>query len=114
MNIDIRHAQQGTIIAVSGSIDALTADTLHEQMSAQVAEGHTHLVLDLSDVSYASSAGLRSILLVLKESRQLGGDLRVAGLQKGVQRVFEMSGFANILQIHDTVDAALQTYAQER
>ena len=112
--MEIKLSQDGnvTVIAVEGSIDALTADAFLESMQEQLAAGHYRLVIDLSQVSYASSAGLRAILVALKEARQEGGDLTLAAVQKGVYRVFEMSGFNSILKIFDSVAAAVASFGK--
>lgn len=112
MEIDVRHDGQVTVLVVQGSIDALTADAFLKAMEEEVAQGHRRLVIDLSGTSYASSAGLRAVLVALKECRQQGGDLRLAALHKGVARVFEMSGFNSILKIYDEVDAAVDSFGE--
>lgn len=112
MEVSVRQMDQVTIIAATGSVDALTADDFQEAMHAQLRAGHSKLVADLSGVSYASSAGLRAILVVLKESRQAGGDLRLAAVQKGVYRVLELSGFNSILKIFDDVNTAVDSYGE--
>lgn len=107
--------QQGavTVIAVQGSVDALTADEFMAAMQEQVAAGSVQLVADLSQVTYASSAGLRAILVALRESRQRGGDLRLAAVQKGVYRVLELSGFNSILKMYDDLERAVASYGEE-
>lgn len=111
MEISVDHRDQVTIIAVQGSVDALTADKFLATMQAQREGGRNQLVADLSDVSYTSSAGLRAILVVVKECRQVGGDLRLAAVQKGVYRVLEMSGFNSILKIFDDLEDAVASYS---
>ena len=111
MEINVDHFDQATVIAVQGSIDALTADSFMQAMQSQVEAGRNRLVADLSNVSYASSAGLRAILVVVKECRRVGGDLRLAAVQKGVYRVFEMSGFNSILKMFDDVQEAVASYS---
>lgn len=108
-------SQEGpaTVIAVEGSVDALTADEFQKSMQAQMGSGKVQLVADLSGVDYASSAGLRAILVALKESRQRGGDLRLAAVRKGVYRVLELSGLDSILKIYDDVASAVASYREE-
>ncbi|HZD11705.1 MAG TPA: STAS domain-containing protein [Candidatus Binatia bacterium] len=110
MDVNVSHVGQATVIAVEGSIDALTADDFLQSMQGQLAGGNLLLVADLSGVDYASSAGLRAILVALRESRQGGGDLRLAAVQKGVYRVLELSGFNSILKIYDDVEAAVNSF----
>ena len=110
MNIDIEQQAHVTVVAISGSIDALTADRLVSALSDQVRLGNTKLVAAFAEVEYTSSAGLRVLLATLKETRQHGGDLRLAGVRDGVRRVLELSGFTSILKCYGDVPSAVASY----
>jgi anti-anti-sigma factor len=75
-----------------------------------VTGGSPRLVGNLAGVDYTSSAGLRALLETVKESRQHGGDLRLASVRPEVLRVLELSGFTSILQVFDDVDAAVASF----
>lgn len=99
MNIDIKHEHSVTIVAVNGSIDALTAPDLAHAIVDEIAKGHVDLVIDLTAVDFMSSAGLRTLLGALKESRGQGGDLRIASTNPGIDKVLKMSGFNSIARV---------------
>ncbi len=99
------------IIIVSGSVDALTAPQLATFISEQIAAGHTRLVADLAGVDYTSSAGLRVLLGAVKETRALGGDLRLANIQPDVKKVLDLSGFTSILKHYADRESAIGSYA---
>ena len=102
-----QHIGQATVISIVGSIDALTAGEVTGFLSAQVQDGKRHLVADLSQVDFMSSAGLRTILATLKESRQGGGDLYIAAAQPGIEKILKMSGFTSILKSYPSVAEAV-------
>ena len=81
------------VVAVNGSLDALTAPELADALSTQLRDGNAKLVADLSGLEYTSSAGLRVLLNSAKEARSKGGDLRFAGVQPNVKKVLDLSGF---------------------
>lgn len=110
--IQIAADQQGDIcvMAITGSIDALTADRLVEALAEQLRSGHTRLVADFAQVEYTSSAGLRVLLTTLKDARQRGGDLRLASIRPNVRQVLELSGFTSILKCFADVPAAVTSY----
>lgn len=110
MQIQIEQQAHVTVIAVAGSIDALTAEGLTTALTEQVRAGNTRLVADFEAVEYTSSAGLRVLLATLKEARQRGGDLRLAGVQERVRGVLELSGFTSILKCYPSVPAAVASY----
>ena len=111
MQIFIDQQDTVTVVAVAGSLDALTADTLTAALHDQMRDGRTQLVASLADLEYTSSAGLRALLATLKEARQHGGDLRLAGAQERVFRVLELSGFTSILKCYADVPSAVASYA---
>jgi anti-anti-sigma factor len=79
-------------------------------MTEQIQAGRVKLVGDLTGVDYTSSAGLRALLASVKDSRSNGGDLRLAGIQKNVHKVLEMSGFTSILKSFANVEQAVASF----
>ena len=110
MDITARYQPPATIVSVSGTLDASTVEPLSRFLAEQTDSGHTRIVLDLAHMEFMSSAGLRAILAALKETRQPGGDLRIAAAQPGVLKVLQMSGFINILKCFDSTDEAVASF----
>ncbi len=111
MDISLSTNGPVTVVAISGSVDSLNADQLTQSFDAQVRSGRIRLVADFSSVSYTSSAGLRSLLAAVKDSRRAGGDLRIAAVQPSVQRVLSLSGFTSIIRVFDDVGSAVDSFA---
>jgi anti-anti-sigma factor len=111
VDLSVKQVNQTTVVTVAGSVDALTAGEVASFLSEQIGAGQNQLVADLSQVDFMSSAGLRAILATLKESRQQGGDLRLAAAQPGVDKILKMSGFTSILKAFSTVDEAIASYS---
>lgn len=113
MEITTSEHDQIKVVAVAGSVDALTANDFLAALQREIDQGNIQLVADLGQLDYASSAGLRAILATLKETRRQGGDLRLAAVQKGVHKVLDLSGFTSILKIYPDVEAAVVSFAQD-
>ncbi len=111
MEIAVSRVASTTILAVHGSIDSFSAEQVTEAFGEVIKTGGTRLIADLGGVDFTSSAGLRSLLIALKETRKLGGDLRLAAMQPAVQRVMSLSGFTGIFNIYADVPAALASYS---
>ncbi|MGH7839260.1 MAG: STAS domain-containing protein [Candidatus Binataceae bacterium] len=111
MELAITQAGAVCVVAVHGSIDGSTSPQLQQELSAQVGQRSAQLVIDCGALEYTSSAGLRTLLTGMKDSRRLGGDLRLAAVQSGVRKVLELSGFTGILKIYPDVQAAVASYA---
>jgi anti-anti-sigma factor len=99
------------IISITGSLDAVNAPEAIRFMLAQVESGWNQLVLDLSQVDFMSSAGLRTILMVLKECRHQGGDLRLVGPNAAIGKILKITGFIGVMQVFDDIDQAVNSFA---
>ena len=84
-------------IAVEGRLDTMTAPELEKELN-QSLSGADSLTLDFSKLEYISSAGLRVLLSAHKMMNNKGG-MKVTNVNEIVQEVFEVTGFADILNI---------------
>ena len=84
-------------IAVKGKLDTMTAPELEAELN-QSLTGAESLTLDFSKLDYISSAGLRVLLSAHKAMSAKGG-MKVTNVNEIVQEVFEVTGFADILDI---------------
>jgi anti-sigma B factor antagonist len=112
MELSTKDVGPVTVVAIAGSIDGLTAGALQSALEAQIRGGKANLVADFAAVDYTSSAGLRTLLAVMKEARRSGGDFRVAEVKPDVARVLELSGFTSILKLFAGCDEAVASYGQ--
>ena len=109
MKISTSVTENGIVLLeVEGEVDAHTAPRLDKALNDLLAQGHSRLVLDASQMEYISSAGLRVLLFAQREARQLGGEVRLFGLNAQVRRVFEIAGFDELLHISDTRQEAME------
>lgn len=105
MTVNIEKQDNAAIIFVVGRLDSVTCSDLEDKTMRTIAEGDTNLVLELSDVPFISSAGLRVILLATKKV-QGTGKLVLCGLKPQVHEIIEMAGFHNIIKIYNNLDDA--------
>lgn len=82
---------------ISGRLDTITAPELENAVKA-MPEDVTQLTLDMAQVSYISSAGLRILLGAQKKMNKLGS-MKLTGVCEAVMDVLEITGFADILSI---------------
>jgi anti-sigma B factor antagonist len=112
MDIDVERRARVTVVSIVGSVDGLTAATLIQSIKAETHAGASRIVADLSRLEYTSSAGLRALLEGVKETRQRGGDLRLAAVQPDVLRVLQLSGFTSILKLYPDREAAVASFPE--
>lgn len=97
MTIEIKKLGAETILEISGRLDTNTAPALEKTISEDIARD-VALVLDLKDLEYLSSAGLR-VLLGAQKQMQKSGSMKLRNVGAVVREVFEITGFDTILTI---------------
>lgn len=102
------------LLPIKGRVDAVTAPQLNREVHDQINAGARYLLLDLSEVTFLSSSGLRALLLIRKELMTMGGELRLAALQPQVHEVFTLTGFTQVFAIHGTVEDARAMFGHGR
>ena len=107
MTVESNKLGQVLVLSPVGRLDAETAPGLQDQIVGHIADGETTMLLDLSDLTYVSSAGLRAILIAAKKLQELDGRFALCGLSDPVAEVFSVSGFDAILTIHVDQPTAL-------
>jgi len=109
VKISSQKVDEVSVISIIGSIDGLTAPELNAFINSQIEIGEIHLIIDLSQVDFMSSAGLRSILTGLKTSRDRGGEVYLAAPQPGVEKTLLISGFDKIIKIFPSISEATKS-----
>ncbi len=85
------------VCSIMGRIDTNSAPDLLEKIDFTDLK---ELVFDLGDVDYVFSAGLRVFLQVQKIMNSNGGTMKLVNLQPSVKEIFEIVGFANIMDLN--------------
>ncbi|HEU4764939.1 MAG TPA: STAS domain-containing protein [Candidatus Eisenbacteria bacterium] len=99
-----------SVLRVSGYVDTTTSPELERRMQALLREKRYHIVVDLSRVEYISSAGWGIFISEIREIREHGGDLKLAGMVADVREVFDLLEFENILQAFPEPDLAVGSF----
>lgn len=84
--------------ALAGRLDTTTAPDLDAAL-AQDLPGVTSLVIDMAELEYLSSAGLRSLLAAQKKMNAVEGKMVVRGANDSIKEVFDITGFTEMLTI---------------
>jgi len=109
MAFAIQQEQQGAvrILALSGRLDTETSADLELALQDLQSAGATHFLIDMADIGYVSSAGLRVLLALAKQLDGGRGSLRLCELNAAVTQVFDVAGFSKLFLIYPTRAAAL-------
>ena len=93
----INHGSEGELL-LSGDLDTRTAGDA-DQLFAQLAERFDSIILNMKNLNYISSAGLRTIRNLYIRLAKKGGKLAVSDVNENVMEVFEMTGLAGLLNL---------------
>jgi anti-anti-sigma factor len=82
-----------------GRLDSLTADEAQSALKQLVEAGQRSLVVDLTDLHYISSAGLRVFILIQKLLAKVGGRVIIFQAPEAVRQIFQLSGFLALFDL---------------
>jgi anti-anti-sigma factor len=99
-------------LAISGRLDAESSILAEKQVRDILDGGATRILFDFNDLDYISSAGLRVILMTIKELRTKEGKVVLCSLNEYVQEVFDVSNFASIIPITASSEEGLELLSQ--
>jgi anti-anti-sigma factor len=99
LEITLRRSESAVVLHAAGPVDGNTAAELQEPL-LRAAEAPTGAVeLDLAEVSYMSSAGLRVLLLAAKALQKRGERLRLVNVPPQIYNVLNLAGFTSFIDI---------------
>ena len=98
MEIKEENKENGITLFISGEIDGTNVDEFEEQVTA-AADRTGNLNLDLSELEYVSSAGLRVFLTLQKRVKQQGNEVVIRHVNNEVMDIFSVTGFVKLLNI---------------
>ncbi len=106
----IENYKRADLIKISGRLDSSNASKLEDLLTTVLDEGQKNLVIELSELDYLSSAGIRYLVGTLKECRKRGGDLRIASPSARVDEVLRMAGLKSLFATYGDTTAAIGSF----
>jgi anti-sigma B factor antagonist len=103
MDISTSTLDGATVVTVHGEIDANTAPEAQERILPLASPG-CRLVLDLTDVPYMSSAGLRILLATYRQISAGGGKVVLVGVAEEIKDTMSVTGFIKFFTLCDTLN----------
>lgn len=107
MEVYIERQEQATIITITGQLNSHTTAHIQEDVLAAVHAGD-HVLLDMSRVTYLSSAGLRMLLLLYRRIRDSQGVMALTGLSEEVSDMMSITGFLDLFTTFENRMIGLQ------
>lgn len=99
-----------TVITADGSIDSKTAGEF-ERTAVAAVQGQHQIIIDLTQVDFLSSAGLRVLLVVYRQIKARSGKVVLVGTSEEIKDVMSDTGFLGFFVTVDTLAEGLATFS---
>ena len=106
MEIAIKSLKNITVATIAGEINSRTATQFEEELLPLAVPG-CRLLLNMHDVTYMSSAGLRILLLLYRQIDNQSGRVVLVGLQDMIRDTMAITGFLDFFQDYKTIEIGL-------
>lgn len=110
--MEIVKSENENVVSLSfkGRLDAVSAPDAEKEVNSVLEAGSNQLLINLKELEYISSAGLRVLLVAAKGIRSSNGKIVLCSLSDNVKEVFEISGFSSIFNVADSEEDALKNF----
>jgi len=109
MEIKEQEINDVVVLELGGRLDTINYGVLENKLSSLFEQQKTKVVLNCEGLDYVSSSGLRVLLMYLKKANAVQGKLLISHLPQNIKEIFDISGFTDIFEIHETNDDALKS-----
>jgi anti-sigma B factor antagonist len=111
MEVTTKQLKNCDLVTATGRIDSNTASRLAETFKAINEAGRFKIVLDMSGVTFASTAALRVLISVQKICKRLGrGELVLASVPQRIYDALDLAGFVPLFKLFDDVVEAVGSF----
>lgn len=111
LKIDIWYEDDIWIFHPIGSIDTGTSSDLEITLMEGIEQGMRWIVLDMTDVRYISSAGIRVLIICAKSLKSKNGELKLSTLNMTVNNIIEKTGLKKVFPIFPDNKSAIQSFS---
>jgi anti-sigma B factor antagonist len=106
MIIELNEIEGVTVATLVGELDGRTAPIVQDRLMA-LPQPQSKALIDMSGVSYISSAGLRALLMLYRRMAANDGRVALIGLSEHIRDVMSVTGFLEFFDTYDTLDEGL-------
>ncbi len=107
MNISVKATNGVEVLEFEGKMDAQGSAEAQAQLARLIGAGKRTIVANFEKLDYVNSTGIRVLLVVAKQLKAVGGELRICSLNEVVREVLDISGFTMIFKVFGSEAEAL-------
>ncbi|MBE9040150.1 anti-sigma factor antagonist [Oscillatoriales cyanobacterium LEGE 11467] len=113
MNIQIENLDEITLIDLIGDLDANTAPQVQERV-LPIAQTSGKILLNMAEVPYLSSAGLRMLLHLYRQVGENKGKVVLVALVEEIRETMEVTGFLQFFDTYETLDKGVEALVNDK
>ena len=110
MQLATRKVYDVLVVDLNGRLDSRSVGDVGDQVVQLVQAAQMRILLNLANVAYISSAGLRVILRAAKLAQENRGELKICSASGAVQEVLETAGFDSLIKLYSSEQAAVSAF----
>ncbi|MBV6522737.1 MAG: putative anti-sigma factor antagonist [Gemmatimonadaceae bacterium] len=98
------------LVRVEGQLIVSNRQELKQKVLDEVERGDRKILIDFTNAGYIDSSGLGTLVSLSKKIRDLGGELRLSGLNEELRTLFDLTKLDTLFRISDAPEAGLQGF----
>src|SRR6266508_1858295 len=106
LSIETDNTQNISVMKVKGRVDSETAPELDDALTKLLQNNRNKIVLNLQEVNYISSAGLRAMVKAYQSANKSGGDVRLAAVSEPIEVILRTVGMMQMFKMFSTSEEA--------
>ncbi len=111
MNLEIKKIDNIIEVFLTGRLDVLNSIIIEEKIHELVkSEPGYHILLNLNDIKYMSSSGIRIFVSTMRLLKESGKSLKLCNLNDSVRKIFEVVELLDMFEVHNTEEEALKSF----
>jgi anti-anti-sigma factor len=111
MEINLKPIDSYDLVVVKGRIDSYTAPDLSKYVNSITSQNRYKIILDMSEVVFVSSAGLRVLIDIQKTCKRMNqGELLLVKTPLRVYETLELAGFTPLFKFFNDVSSAIDEF----
>ncbi len=111
MEITVTPKENCDLVVIKGRIDSYSAPNLSESLNQITKNSHFKIILEMGEVNYVSSAGLRVLIDIQKTCKKMHqGEVLLVNVPQRVYETLELAGFVPLFKFYKNVDSAIAEF----
>jgi anti-sigma B factor antagonist len=107
LDIKIEKIGKHVLVKLSGRLDITQSDEVETSLSKDIQTGDGDMIINLSQISYISSSGIRIFVGMVRELGRQGRKLKLCNITPPVKKVFDVVELLDLFDVYQTEDDAI-------